>query len=265
MGWVVAGLAGVSSGWVASQALNKQERVLDANLYMQTSAEYRAVCVQTYNWATERLAQRLATQPVGAMRPAVVMDLDETVLDNGAFQSYLDRENLEYSDTLWERYESGYPQEVRLVPGAKAFIERAEAMGVAVVYISNRLTRYSNSTIEALKRLGLNLDGIQDRLLLKESSSDKTSRRELAKAKFNVVMLVGDNLRDFSEEFVAPKLDYKDAGNRAQGIADRIARVDANAHRFGSEWIVLPNPVYGEWQKPLGPNARQNLRPTAIR
>jgi len=264
-GWIVAGVTGISAGWLGAQAGNKQEHALDANLYMQTSAEYRAVCVQTYNWAAERLTQKLAIQPLGAPRPAVIMDLDETVVDNAAYQSYLDRENLNYSDADWEKYESQYPTEVRLIPGAKSFIDRAESMGVAVIYLSNRMDKHKDATIQALKHVGLSTEGLDDRLLLKTTTSDKTPRRELARAKFNVVMLVGDNLRDFSEEFAAAKLDYKEAGNRAQSISDRWSRVDANAHRFGGEWVILPNPVYGEWQKPLGPDARLNLRPTAIK
>lgn len=236
---------------------------MDANLYMQTSAEYRAVCLQTYNWAGERLVQRLATQPVGAKRPAVVMDLDETVVDNAAYQSYLDKADLNYSDAEWERYERDFPTEVRLIPGAKSFVERARSLGVAVVFLSNRLVKYQDATLKALAHNGIQVPE-PETLILKESTSDKTSRRAIVAEKFNIVMFVGDNLRDFSEEFVAPKLDYKEPANRKQGIDTRWAKVDANAHRFGAEWIILPNPVYGEWQRPLGTDARANLRETVI-
>lgn len=265
-GWLIAGAAGLTMGmaiegtWLA----NKQEHALDANLYMQTSAEYRAVCLQTYQLASERLGQRLSTLPTGSKRPAVVMDLDETVVDNAAYQSYLDKADLNYSDAEWERYEKDFPKEVRLIPGSKAFIQRAESMGVAVVYLSNRLTKYRESTLEALANNGIDLTGIDERLLLKETTSDKTERRKIAGERFNIVMFVGDNLRDFSEEFAAPKLDYTAAANREAAVAGRWSKVDANAHRFGAEWIVLPNPVYGEWQKPLGPDARANLRSTAM-
>lgn len=264
-GWIIAGGTGLALGLgLASQVPNAQEHALDANLYMQTSAEYRAVCLQTYNWAGERLAQRLATRPVGAKRPAVVMDMDETVIDNAAFQSYLDKANLSYSDAEWERYERDFASEVRLIPGAKSFVDRARSMGVAVVFLSNRMAKYKQGAIKSLELNGIQVPEPDDTVLLKESTSDKTARRAKAAEKFDVVMLVGDNLRDFSEEFVAPRLDYKEAVNRAQGMNERWSKVEANAHRFGAEWIILPNTVYGEWQRVLGPDGRLNLRETKM-
>lgn len=262
-GWLVGfGLgATVVSGF---QTLNPQERTLDANLYMQTSAEYRAVCVQTYNWATERLIQRLATTTDTGKSPAVVLDLDETVIDNGAFQSYLDKTSQAYSDALWERWESTYPQEVRLIPGAKSFIERAEAMGVEVVYLSNRLTKHRLATVDALRRNGLNVLDINERLYLKDDTSDKTVRRKRATDEHNVLLYIGDNLRDFSEAFVTPKIDTSVSGDRRNAIGIRANVVDKFAYRFGGDWIILPNPVYGEWQKPLGKDARANLRQTEM-
>ncbi len=266
-GWI-SGFGGIGIGMaVATFALqaNPQERALDANLYMQTSAEYRAVCLQTYNWATERLIERLGTMPAGVKPPAVIMDLDETVVDNSAFQSYLDREKATYSDAAWEKYESGFPNEVRLIPGAKGFIQEAERRGVTVVYISNRLAKYSPATGEALRLNGINTSDLSSRMVLKTDTSDKTVRRTEVGKNYTVVMLVGDNLRDFSESFVTPKLDFTKAEDRASAINTRYAETDKNAFRWGSDWIILPNPAYGEWQKPLGKEPRLNLRPTQIK
>lgn len=260
----LAGLSLGVAGLGAYQAMNPQEKTLDANLYMQTSAEYRAICVQTYNLAAERLHQRLGTAKFGEKSPAVILDLDETVLDNAAFQSFLDREGLTYTDALWEKWESQYPKEVRLIPGAKNFIERAEALGVEVVYISNRLEKHKFATIEALRHLGLNVLDINERLRLKADTSDKTVRRAAVAAEHEIIMLLGDNLRDFSEVFVAPKLDYGQSLERIKGIDMRHAAVDKHAYRFGTDFFMFPNPVYGEWQKPLGANPRLNLRPTGM-
>lgn len=241
---------------------NPQERALDANLYMQTAAEYRACCLQAYGWMTERLRTKLAAVRNEGLPPAVVMDLDETVLDNSGFQSFLDRERLTYSDALWDRWESQYPDEVRLVPGAKAFVEAAEGMGVTVVYITNRLTRNKDATIEALKHNGLNTDDIEERLFPKETTSDKTARRQAVERKYRVLFLVGDNLRDFSEEFVAPKV--KTDAERARAISERAAQVDKRRYRFGTDWFILPNPAYGEWQQLLSANAHAQLRTTTM-
>jgi acid phosphatase len=146
-------------------AVHPQERALDANLYMQTAAEYRACCLQTYHWMTERLRSKLAVLPTNGAPPAVVMDLDETVLDNSRFQTFLDRERLTYSDDWWDLWERDYPTEVSLVPGAKAFITTAEDLGVTVVYITNRLTKYRDSTITALDHNGLSTRDIDNRLM----------------------------------------------------------------------------------------------------
>ncbi len=247
-------------------AVNPQESLLLANLYMQTSAEYEAVCLQTYSLALERLKIKLAAQSVGERKPAVVMDLDETVIDNSGFQTFLDREKLNYSDALWDVWEKDYPDEVRLIPGAKGFITGAENLGVTVVYLSNRLTKNSAGTKSALRRLELNTEGIDDRLLLQETggSSDKTARRKSADRKFLVLMYFGDNLRDFSEDFVAPKLAETDDAGQLKAIAERRAKVDRAAYRWGNDWIILPNPVYGEWQRLLGRDPRTKLNKTRM-
>jgi 5'-nucleotidase (lipoprotein e(P4) family) len=247
-------------------AINPQESVLLANLYMQTSGEYEAICLQTYSLALERLKTKLAAQAMGDRKPAVVMDLDETVIDNSGFQSFLDREKLNYSDALWDSWEKDYPDEVRLIPGAKGFIAGAENLGVTVVYLSNRLTKNSAGTATALTRLGLNTEGLSDRLLLKEpgTSSDKTARRKTANEKFSVLMYFGDNLRDFSEEFAAPKLGETDDAGQLKAIAERRAKVDRAAYRWGNDWVILPNPVYGEWQRLLGKDPRTKLNKTRM-
>jgi acid phosphatase len=233
---------------------------------MQTSAEYEAICLQTYSLALERLKMKLASQSMGQKKPAVVMDLDETVIDNSGFQSFLDREKLDYSDTTWDVWERDYPEEVRLVPGAKGFITAAENLGVTVVYLSNRMAKNSAGTKSALTRLGLNIDGIDGRLLLKEAggSSDKTARRKSADEKYAVLMYFGDNLRDFSEEFAAPKVSETDESAQRKAIAERRARVDRAAYRWGNNWIILPNPVYGEWQRLLGKDPRTKLNKTRM-
>ncbi len=239
-----------------TQRLNPQERTLDANLFVQTSAEYVACCLQAYAWASERLRQRLAAAPPSERPPAVIMDLDETVLDNAGFQSFLDRESKPYESAAWNRWERDFPTEMRLVPGAKGFIEEAERAGVTVFYISNRVL--SEPTITALRHNGLSTENIGERLLLQTDTADKTARRKAVEEKYRVLLYVGDNLRDFSEIFVTPALAPPEA------IAARRALVERYAYRFGADWLILPNPVYGEWKTPLGNEPRRFLRPTKM-
>lgn len=232
-----------------------QENRLLANMYMITSAEYRACCLQTYRFAEERLKEKLRNRANSALPPAVLIDLDETVFDNSGFQTVLYRDRLVYRDELWDPWERDFSQEVRLIPGAKQFIEKAEAAGVTVIYMSNRNVRTRDSTINAIKHNGLNIDNIHHRLELKSDSSDKTTRRARSAQKFDVLLTIGDNLRDFSEAFkVGPNTT----------IASRFKTVDEYAARWGDDWIILPNCSYGEWEKLLGQNPSQHFPPTAM-
>jgi len=262
LGGLVAGLVIGATGLRPSAAEappaagNPQENRLLANLYMLTAAEYRACCLQTYRLAGERLAELLKAPAANGRPPAVVMDLDETVLDNGNFQTFLYRTHLAYDDRYWEVWERDFPDEVGMVPGAKGFIDAAEAAGVTVIYLSNRVTRYKDSTVKALARNGLNVTGVADRLYLKDGSSDKTARRKVAEEQFRVLLYFGDNLRDFSEEFKVK------AGQTT--VASRAAQVDAAADRWGKSWFILPNSSYGEWERLLHPNPADGLRPTKM-
>jgi acid phosphatase len=233
-------------------------RALDSNLYVQTAAEYRACCYQAYNLALERLRQHCGCLTPGCKPPAVVMDLDETVLDNAAFQATLVRRGIAFDKDLWAAWEKEYADRVGLVPGARDFIRGAERLGVAVFYVSNRSDDEANrrGAEKALERLGIPAR-TPDRLLLqKGDDSDKTARRDQVRATHTIVLLVGDNLRDFENRFV---LDVKDGDatiTDPKELAERIARrnelADQARQMFGDRWIILPNPAYGEWTKALG-------------
>lgn len=256
-------VAGLSIGY-SIQKPNPQVPLLQANHYMQNSGEYRAACLQTYSWANSMLRHKVRAHQANLKRDhsskpmAVIMDLDETVLDNTPFQVALDKASLHYNDELWKKWEED-GTDLGLVPGAKEFIVSAQEMGVHPYFITNR----NQSSIEATTRQ-LNGLGIKDfTLVCKVDSSDKTKRRADAAEKYDVLMLVGDNLRDFSEEFKA-----KNASNKTNYPALResiIARkkvVDDNASKFGAEWIILPNPVYGEFDQLKGEDPRETLRHT---
>ena len=241
---------------------------LSSNIYMQNAAEYRAVCHCIYKGAALRLEADLANSKPKVAKPAIVMDLDETVFDNSAYQTFLLNNDLEYTEESWSEYEQNHPQEVTLVPGAKRFIERAEQLGVSFVYMSNSSVAAKASTSNALVLNGIDVTNIAVRLYLipKGCTSDKAARRETVLAKFNVLMYFGDNLRDFSEFFRAAKLG-KDAtaDDYLKAIRQRATQADDAICHWGIDWFALPNPVYGEWERLIGPNPKALLRPTTMK
>jgi len=242
-----------------------EQGALMANVYTMASAEYRACCYSIYTAAGYRLEELMEEAGPPPARPAVVMDLDETVLDITSFQTFVYENELEFTRDLWFAYEQDGVDEVLLVPGAREFIEKAEGLGVSVVYLSNRNAANQEHTVAVLERLGLNVEGIEDRLYLKPTgaSSDKSPRRDAVSARYNVLMIFGDNLRDFSEVFAAERLG-EDAGSEdyLRAVAAREAAVDAALCHWGVDWFVLPNCMYGEWEKLLPANPVEIMRPT---
>jgi 5'-nucleotidase (lipoprotein e(P4) family) len=239
---------------------NPPNRGLDANLWMQISAEYRACCYQAYNLARWRLTDKVQHVPPGgwARPPAVVLDLDETVLDNGAFQTRLIRNGLGFDQATWDDWEKNDFARVRLVPGAREFIREAKRLGVKPVYISNRSEKKElrAGTLKALELLGIEVPG--EDLLCATNTSDKTERRRSVEARYTVLLYLGDNLRDLFEGDFKSTVDNLKPGSKTTdreklraAIEARAAAVDRCEDLFGREWIIFPNPAYGEWGKVL--------------
>lgn len=265
---VFAMLSCTALGWQRAAGPTELQRgLLYADLWMQTSAEYVACCLQTYHLAGDiielDLKQLRAAESVQlaekSLPPAIIMDLDETVLDNSTVQTYLYESGQDYSDAVYNKFVSDYRLTIRLVPGAKDFIDRVESMGITVAYITNREEILRQATIESLAHAGVNVKGLDDPLGLrmltqKHGESIKKPRRDLVRAKYHVLAYFGDQLGDFSDEFAAGN------GNTA------AARVDLAAGKYrelwGTRWFVLPNPVYGQWQVVLlkAGNPQQFLR-----
>jgi acid phosphatase len=258
-GWVLIGvlvglgLLQAQQAMVPFKAESPPLRGLDANLYMQISAEYRACCYQAYNLATMRLKERYEAMK-DKEKLAVILDLDETVLDNAGFQSMLLRSGLAYDQRLWDLWEDNEGDKVGLIPGAKEFIGEARRLGVDVVYISNRSEKYRQKNLELLTRLGI---GVKDpkQLKLFEKTTDKTAHRKEVESNYTVLLNIGDSLRDFDERFRSSVDNEKEkagAGKLTAAIKDRKDKVDTAREKWGSDWIILPNPAYGEWTKALG-------------
>ena len=215
---------------------------LTAVAWLQGAAEARALSVQTYAQAALALERKLAAFDLGAASPAVVLDLDETVLDNSPYQAWLLHSGQAFSDETWDAWCDA--REATAVPGALEFVQGALGSGVAVYFVSNRSAAVEQATRENLAALGFGealLDDI-DTVLLKgerpEWRSAKSTRLAHVAVDHTIVMLVGDNLGDFTDDY----LTSPDA---------RAAFIDDNRGRWGEEWIMLPNPTYGSWLSAL--------------
>ncbi|EKS7109284.1 5'-nucleotidase, lipoprotein e(P4) family [Enterobacter ludwigii] len=201
--------------------------------YQQKSAEIMALQLQTYRFATERFNEKIK----GLTTPenyAVVMDLDETVLDNTPLLARDAEQCHDY--TKWDTWSDWEKQgKPGLIPGAKAFLDRVNQSKVRIYYVSDRMQENKADTLNTLKSLGLPQVS-EDSVLLDTVS--KEARRQSILKKQQIIMLFGDSLPDFAAQFK----------NKKPSEAQREL-VEASADRFGSDWIVLPNAAYGSWSK----------------
>jgi 5'-nucleotidase (lipoprotein e(P4) family) len=185
---------------------------------------------------------------------AVILDLDETVFDNSGFQTRMLQSGLAYDQRLFDQWEELGGNQVELIPAAKEFVLAARSLGVTTFFVSNRSDRYRQQTKQTLQRLGIPIQAEQE-LKLRTTTSDKTARRdEIAQDGFTVLLNIGDNLRDYDETLKSPSLTAESTvKDRNKAIEQRKRLVDLARSKWGRTWIVLPNPVYGEWMKPMGP------------
>ena len=209
-----------------------------AILWTQSSAEYRALAYQTFVLARLRLDENLRRKN---RRGAVIVDADETVLDNSRFQAELVLRGIPYDAQSWrawcQRAEAG------AVPGAVDFLNYAARRGVTVFYITNRRQAEKAGTIANLQKLGF--PGVnEDTVMIREEGTpaSKESRRQKVAARYRILLLVGDNLNDFSDDF------------SGKSIAERASQVDRERVEFGSRYIVVPNPMYGDWESAVYEN-----------
>ncbi len=209
----------------------KREHTIQALLWQQNAAEYKALCHQAYNIATlelEKISLRQYKRPI-----AIVTDIDETVLDNSPYNARMVKTDTGYTKKTW--YAWGKEAKAKEIPGAVAFFNFAKSKGITIFYLSNRDNLQKQETIKNLKKVGFpNVD--EAHVLLRKETSAKKPRRDSIEKEYQIVMLLGDNLSDFSEEF------------DKQPTAKRNALVEKMQSKFGVKYIVLPNPMYGDWE-----------------
>jgi 5'-nucleotidase (lipoprotein e(P4) family) len=212
--------------------LASQESLVNATIWFQRSPEMKALYYQGYNLAKLRLAE-FAKQKTSKPK-AVVVDIDETMLDNSPFEAQQIIESKGFTSESWKAW-SDFAR-AKALPGAVEFSHYCDSLGVAVIYISNRTTDEVKSTLKNLDSLGFSF-AKPEYLYFKDGVSSKKIRRDKVSEKYAIVMLIGDNLNDLSEVFESRGEDWG------------TSVVEQNKKEFGNRFIVLPNPMYGEWEK----------------
>ena len=263
-GWMAATAAvvavmgmGASSGDRADGPASRRDthENLHAVLWMQSAAEYQAVARGLYHLAALQLDRALEDHrwtaipeqagraDLPTLAPAVILDADETVIDNSPEegQRVLDRKG--YEPALFRAWVNR--QEAATVPGAADFLRYAASRGVEVFIVTNRKKDEHDATVATLRKRGVEIP-TEHMLCLGEpaptdDSGDKTGRRQFVASTHRVLLLVGDDLGDFVS--LTP-----DPGSHRLDRTQRAAVVDRFSGYWEDRWIVLPNPAYGSWE-----------------
>jgi 5'-nucleotidase (lipoprotein e(P4) family) len=244
-------LALLSTGTLATGAVRAQEiapnDLLLATLWTQKSVEYKANALTVFSLAKIRLDEALADKTWTAapneqkgdfagLPPAVVLDVDETVLDNSLYQVWMLKNNQTFSTKTWNQF---CADQVSLaIPGAVEFSKYADSKGVKVFYITNRDASTEKDTRTNMEKLGFPMGGNVDTFLMqgeqKEWGSAKSTRRAHIAKDYRILLNLGDNFGDFDDRY-------------RSSPAERLAAFDAVKAYFGKQWLMLPNPTYGSF------------------
>lgn len=230
---------------ITDQASQKSDPSENAVLWQQTAAEYDALCYQAFNAARHYL-EKLSLEKLDG-NEVVVLDLDETVLDNSPYNARLILEGSNYSPESWMEWSN--LADAQLVPGAKEFLLDITQYGVEVFFISNRNNEELENTIKNLAKFDLHYESNQFLLKDADNSSEKTNRRNGLIDSKKIVMLIGDNLADFNTVL-----------EESESIVDRKENASVYRNDFGNKFIILPNVMYGNWQKALKSKRNEPLQ-----
>ena len=213
--------------------------LVNAALWLQSAAEYRASATQTYTVARQALDAALAKP---SEKPsAVILDLDETSIDNSRFEARMVHAGKTYDAEAWKQWVS--ESAAGATPGAAEFLAYAHSRGVTPFYITNRKADEEPATRRNLEKLGYPLDPNEDTVLAKGerqewSTSDKTTRRDYVASHYRVLLVFGDDLNDF-------------INTQGKTSEERLEMSRTNAANWGTKWFILPNATYGSWETTL--------------
>lgn len=229
---ILSACSSVSEPTITSEKhVPSQEHIVNATLFTQQAAEYRALCYQAYNLASMKLVEALKENPTN---PAVLLDLDETVLDNSPYFGWQIKQDKPFTPATWSQWVA--KGEADAIPGVTDFLHLADSLDVSLFYVSNRDTSGLMPTMKNMQVLGMPQTE-KDHYLLKSTTSDKSERRQAILDKGHTILLfIGDNLGDYQSIWDKPTPNDK-----------RKSLVDEHHLEMGNNFIVLPNALYGTW------------------
>ncbi|EHQ28146.1 5'-nucleotidase, lipoprotein e(P4) family [Mucilaginibacter paludis] len=205
-----------------------------SSLWQQKAAEYRALCFQAYNIAQLRADQSLLKTYGKPL--AIVTDIDETLLDNSPNSVHQGLLGKDYETKAWLNWTSKSIADT--VPGAPSFLKYAASKGITVYYITNREESERAATLKNLQLYGFpNADN--EHLMMRQTTSSKELRRQEVAKTHEIILLLGDNLADFSSLFDKKTVD------------ERLKNTQEQAALFGKLFIIIPNANYGDWETSL--------------
>ncbi len=227
--------------------------LLNAVLWMQRSVEFKASALTAFALARVRLDQALADpnwtgapkEQAGAYQslpPAVILDIDETILDNSGYQAWMALKGTTFDPKTWNAYVNTVTS--LPIPGALEFAQYADSKGVKVFYVTNRTAAEEPPTRKNLEKFGFPMGGNTDTMLMTRKQPDwgsaKGTRRAYVARNYRVLLNVGDNFGDFVDEFRGSE-------------AERLKVLEQHKDRWGREWIMIANPSYGSFESaPFG-------------
>jgi 5'-nucleotidase (lipoprotein e(P4) family) len=207
------------------------EQLVMATLWVQTSAEFRALCYQAFNLAKMNLDAFLS-EYAGSKKVAISVDVDETLIDNSLYQAFLVGKDFGYSSKTWGPWQAA--GQATAYPGAIEFLNYARLRGVEIFYITNIKMQYYDDASKKLASLGFPFID-KEHLLFRTDTSNKQPRRDMVEKDYVIALFLGDNLNDFLSVFSKKPID------------ERSAEVDKIREEWGKRFIVFPNPMYGDW------------------
>jgi len=214
------------------EGFNEKES-LTAALWQQTSSEYRALCYQAFNVARDRINIDLKKE--WAKPRAVIIDLDETIIFNAKYNATDVIREQEYPKEFYEWIASG---DATLIPGSDEFLQFVNEEGYTIFYVTNRRDECTDITLQQIVDLELP-QADREHLLMRGTDHTKQGRRDKVSEDYVVILFIGDNCVDF----------YGDYYN--ESIEERKNITDSLQAKWGREFIILPNPMHGSWQKAL--------------